>query len=294
MSDHSTNPERISPGTAADPGSDEVAYVSGRTRVFGIVGHPIEQVRSPEMFSAEFARRGWDALMIPIHVLPDQFDSTLRALMQMQNLGGLVFTIPYKQAACGLANELDAQGRAVGAINALARRPGGRWSGGMFDGAGCVEAFRRRGLSFAGRHVTLIGAGGAGSAIGAAVASERPAAMRLFDPDPARVEALAALVRRIDPAVSVTVAHPDAHGTDILLNASPVGMLADLNTPIPLDRPLPPGLVVFDAIVKPEQTRLLAAAEAAGCTTVRGREMMRGQISRMTDFFGHPEQEPNP
>jgi len=71
---------------------------------------------------------------------------------------------------------------------------------------------------------------------------------------------------------------------DILLNASPVGMLGDARLPIEVDD-LPRELVVFDAIVKPERTPLLALAEGCGCTTVRGREMMRGQISRMVDFF---------
>ena len=269
--------------------SDQGDWVSGRTRLFGIVGHPIEQVRSPEMFSAEFVRRGHAAVMVPVHVLPEDFEAALRGLMRVRNLDGLVFTIPFKQAACALADELDAQAQAVGAINALARRPDGRWSGGMFDGMGCVEAFRRRGLSFRGKRVVLIGAGGAGSAIGAAVAAEGPAAVRLWDPDPARVAALAATVARVDPGVAVTTAPPGVDGADILLNASPVGMLGDPNTPVPLDPPFPRGLVVFDAIVKPEQTRLLAAAEVAGCTVVRGREMMRGQISRMTDFFGIPD-----
>lgn len=281
------------PDTAL-PDLDQVAWISGRTRLFGIVGHPIEQVRSPEMFSAEFSRRGQDAILIPIHVLPATFHTTLPALMAVQNLDGLVFTIPFKQAACALASTLDTQAQAVGAINALGRRADGSWAGGMFDGAGCVEAFRRRGISFQGRHVTLIGAGGAGSAIGAAIAAEHPAALHLYDPDPARVRALAATIGRIAPAVRVTSGLPDAFGTDILLNASPVGMLGDPNTPIPLDRPLPSTLTVFDAIVKPDETKLLTAADAAGCTTVRGREMMRGQIARIADFFATTSQETMP
>ncbi len=267
--------------------TDQVDWVSGRTRVYGIVGHPIEQVRSPEMFSAEFARRGREALMIPVHVLPDEFEGTVRALMRVQNLDGLVFTIPFKQAARALADRLGAQARAAGAINALARRADGSWEGDMFDGAGCVEAFRQRGYGFAGQRVMLIGAGGAGSAIGIAVAHEGPRAMRLFDPDPARVDALAATVRGIDPDIAVEVGAPTVDGVDILLNASPVGMLDDPDMPIAASA-LPPGMIVFDAIVKPERTRLLALAEACGCRTVRGREMMRGQISRMADFFAPP------
>jgi shikimate dehydrogenase len=68
------------------------------------------------------------------------------------------------------------------------------------------------------------------------------------------------------------------------MNASPVGMLADARLPLDVDR-LPRELIVFDAVVKPERTPLIQLAEANGCTTVYGREMMRGQISRMTDFF---------
>ena len=268
---------------------DQVDWVSGRTRIYGIVGHPIEQVRSPEMFSAEFARRGAEALMIPIHVLPDRFEATLRALMQVQNLDGLVFTIPFKQAACALADHLGAQALAAGAINALARRADGTWSGDIFDGAGCVEGFRRRGYGFAGQSVMLIGAGGAGAAIGIAVAHERPRAMRLFDPDAARLGALADAVRRIDPAIAVSTGAPTLDGIDILMNASPVGMLGDTAMPIETDA-IPPATIVFDAIVKPEQTRLLSVAEASGCRVVRGRDMMRGQIARMATFFGIPEQ----
>jgi shikimate dehydrogenase len=61
-------------------------------------------------------------------------------------------------------------------------------------------------------------------------------------------------------------------------------MLDDARLPFSIDT-LPRGLVVLDAIVKPERTPLLALAERCGCTTVYGREMMRGQIARMVDFF---------
>ena len=150
---------------------EEVDYVSGRTRVFGIVGHPIEQVRSPEMFTAEFRRR--DAtrsscrctccLRISIRVPA--------AAAALRNLDGLVFTIPYKVRACALAEVLGAQARVVGAINALTRAADGRWQADIFDGLGCVEAFRRRGDSASpARRVMLLGAGGAGSAIAVAIA----------------------------------------------------------------------------------------------------------------------------
>ena len=260
---------------------DQVDYVSGKTRVFGIVGDPIEQVRSPEMITAEMTRRGHDAVLVPMHVLPSDFDDVLPRILRLRNLGGLVFTIPYKALATMLADELGPQARTLGVINALGRGRDGRWRGDIFDGLGCVEAFRRRGIALAGKRVMLVGAGGAGSAIAAAVAAEQPASLFIFDVDPARASALA---RKVG-ATHVAAASVD--DVDVLLNATPVGMLDDARVPIAVDT-LPATLVVFDAIVKPERTPLLALAEACGCTTVRGREMMRGQIAKMVDFFYPP------
>ncbi len=268
----------------SSPDADEVDYVRGSTRLFGIVGHPIEQVRSPEMFTAEFRRRERDAILVPMHVIPGDFDAVLPQILRLANLGGLIFTIPYKALAMRFASSLGAQAQVVGAVNALGRDRDGRWRGEIFDGLGCVEGFRRRGIPLAGKRVALVGAGGAGSAVGVAIASERPRSMCLHDLNASRAGALADKVRRVDPAIEVRIGPPTIEDVDVLLNVSPAGMLGDSSLPVAVDR-LPASLVVFDAVVKPERTPLLALAEACGCTTVCGREMMRGQIARMTDFF---------
>lgn len=263
---------------------DEVDFVNGRTRLYGIVGDPIAQVRSPEMVTWAMRRRGLDAVLVPIHVREAAFDDVLPRLMRVANLDGLIFTIPFKQRACGLADALGPQAREVGALNALARGPDGCWHGEMFDGLGCVEGLRRAGVTLAGRRVVLVGLGGAGAAIAAAIAAERPAAIRLFDLDAARCERSAAMVRAISPGTMVTVGPPQVEGADVLVNATPVGLLGDPRRPIDAAS-LPRSLVVLDAIVKPEITPLLAFAQAQGCRTVRGREMMRGQIARIVEFF---------
>src|ERR1700743_1115258 len=97
---------------------DEVDYISGETRLFAIVGHPIQQVGSPEMVTAELKSRGWNAILVPFDILPEDFDSTAPRLMRMPNLEGLIFTIPFKQSACSLVSELGTQAKQVGAINA--------------------------------------------------------------------------------------------------------------------------------------------------------------------------------
>ncbi len=269
----------------------EVDFVSGATRLYGIVGHPIQQVRSPEMMTAEFHRRGRDALMVPLHVPPEAFDTLVPGLMRLRNLDGLVFTTPFKARACALADELGPQATVVGAINALAHGADGRWRGEMFDGVGCVEAFRRRGLGFAERRVTLIGAGGAGAAIGVAVAFEDPASMRLFDLDPRRAADLADRIGQLGRGIRIEVGEPSAEGCDILINATPVGMLDDARLPLRASA-LASRLVVLDAVTKPERTPLLALAERCGSTVVFGREMLRGQVDRVVDYFGGARAEP--
>jgi shikimate dehydrogenase len=263
---------------------DQVDFISGKTRIYGIVGHPIEQVRSPEMITAEFLRRSRDAILIPIHVLPEDFSVCVPQLMRVRNLDGLTVTVPFKQLACTLADELGTQARIVGAVNALTRRADGAWVGDIFDGLGCVEAFRRRGYSFKGLRIMLIGAGGAGSAIAVAIAHEGPATIRIFDVDPARAAGLAERVGVVDAKIEVSCGQPTVEGIDILLNASPVGMLDDSRVPIDVSR-IPSNVIVFDAIVKPEATKLLGIAQSSGCRIVYGREMMRGQIAKVVDFF---------
>jgi shikimate dehydrogenase len=262
----------------------QVSFISGKTRLYAIVGDPIEQVRSPEMITWELQQRGLDALLFPMHLRSEDFESAMPSVLKVRNLDGLIFTIPFKARAAAFADELGAQARAVRGFNAMARRPDGTWVGEMFDGLGCVEAFRRREFALRGKHLMLVGLGGAGSAIAVAMAGERPARTRIFDLDPARCERVKAAIARVSPETTVEIGAPGIDDIDILLNATPVGMLGDDRLPIEVDR-LPPELIVFDAIVKPERTPLLALAEACGCRTVRGREMMLGQIARIVDFF---------
>lgn len=263
---------------------EEVSFLNGKTRLYGIVGDPIEQVRSPEMVTHELHSRGINAVLLPIHLKTADFEQVLPRLLEVANLDGLIFTIPFKARAMQFATQVGPQARAVNAINVIARKADNSWAGEIFDGLGCVEAFRRRGYALKDQRVMLIGLGGAGSAICAAVAAECPKAMQIFDLDETRCKNMADAIHRISPQTLVTVGEPTTKDMDVLLNASPVGMLGDNRLPINVTR-FSNDLIVFDAIVKPEQTPMLALAESFGCRTVRGREMMRGQISKIVDYL---------
>ena len=266
---------------------NQVDFVNGKTRVYGIVGDPIEQVRSPEMVTWEMQKRDHNAVLIPMHIARDEFDTVIPHIMRMRNLDGLIFTIPFKAQVIALAKTLGPQASQIGAINALKKHSNGAWSGEIFDGMGCVEAFKQRGITLQDKRLQLIGLGGAGSAICVALAYEKPKLLRLFDINPQTTERMAKMVNTISPQTVVEVGLPLAEGIDILLNASPVGMLSDARLPLAVEQ-FKKELIVFDAIVMPENTPLLSLAQDCGCQVVRGREMMLGQISKIVDYFFAP------
>ena len=266
---------------------NQVDFVNGKTRVYAIVGDPIEQVRSPEMVTWEMQKRHHNAVLIPMHIARDEFDTVMPHIMRMRNLDGLIFTIPFKAQAIALAKTLGPQASQIGAINALKKHSNGAWSGEIFDGIGCVEAFKQRGITLQDKRLQLIGLGGAGSAICVALAYEKPKLLRLFDINAQTTERMAKMVNTISPQTVVEVGLPLAEGIDILLNASPVGMLNDARLPLAVQQ-FKKELIVFDAIVMPENTPLLSLAQDCGCQVVRGREMMLGQISKIVDYFFAP------
>ena len=273
--------------TYANIPMNQVDFVNGKTRVYAIVGDPIEQVRSPEMVTWEMQKRDHNAVLIPMHIARDEFDTVMPQIMRMRNLDGLIFTIPFKAQAIALAKTLGPQASQIGAINALKKHSNGAWSGEIFDGIGCVEAFKQRGITLQDKRLQLIGLGGAGSAICVALAYEKPKLLRLFDINAQTTERMAKMVNTISPQTVVEVGLPLAEGIDILLNASPVGMLSDARLPLAVQQ-FKKELIVFDAIVMPENTPLLTLAQDCGCQVVRGREMMLGQISKIVDYFFAP------
>lgn len=260
-----------------------VPYVSGRTRLFGIVGTPIEQVRSPEFITAELMRRGHDAILVPIHLPDERFEQLLPAIMAIENLDGLVITIPYKARAAQFANDLGPQARLTGTVSVMAKTRTG-WRGEMFDGIGCAAAILRRNVAIAGSRIGLYGAGGAGSAIALALASENPRSLTIHDPDSARCKLLTGQLGKMFPRLVLVAAIPNPDEIDILINASPIGMLDPAASVIP-DQRLPSRLAVMDIVMAPDRTRLLQISEDSGCVAIYGREMLGSQIEAVTDYL---------
>lgn len=258
-------------------------WLTGATRLFGIVGDPIAQVRSPEIVSTALQVRGMDAVLLPIHARPDDFDTVMAGLKRIANLDGLILTLPYKARGLDHSDTIGPEAQAGGGINALRRGPDGRWHGEMFDGLGCLAALHGAGVSPAGRRILLVGAGGAGAAIACAIARQRPACLRIAEIDSARAATLQRQIAQISPDLPVDLGPADPAGFDLVINASPLGMAGCPQSP--LLRPVTAGTTVFDVVAKPDETLLMAQARAAGALAIGGAAMIRGQVNLIADFF---------
>jgi shikimate dehydrogenase len=260
--------------------------VTGSTRVFMILGDPVEQVRAPEQFNHLFARHGVDAVLVPAQVAPRDFAAFVRHVFLARNIDGLWLTIPHKTAVLPLLDRCDRLGTLAQAVNAVRRNPDGTLEGGLFDGLGFAKALDSFGIQALGACVLVVGAGGGGVAIAGALAERGVARLALYDVDAARAAAAAAGIRNSWPRVNVmAAASADPAGFDLVVNASPLGLRAD--DPLPFDPArVDASAAVVDILMKNQPTPLLRACEARSVKAFPGYEMMIQQAADYLDFFG--------
>ena len=270
-----------------DPEASETS-ISGTTRLLAIIGDPVLQVRSPEMFNALFRARRYDAVMVPMQVSAAELDDVLPRLKRIHNLHGFVVTVPHKIAATRHADRLLVDAAAVGAINALARQEDGTWTGGMFDGQGFLTALVNGGFEPRDRCVLIAGAGGVGRSIAFSLAAAGIAALHIREVDRQRAEELAQALSSRFPKLELRAAVPIPQECSLAVNATPLGMQSD--DPLPFDpAAFPRSTWIADAVMKPDVTRLLAVASARGQTVVLGRRILENQIVALASFFGVPD-----
>ena len=258
--------------------------ITGATRVFAIIGDPIAQVRSPEVFTEQFASRGIDAVMVPAHVPTNRFDAIVPALMQLGNLDGLLVTVPFKARMVRFATRLGKTARIIDAVNALRREADGTWTADMFDGAGFVHSAERKGHRLRGRRVTLFGAGGAGSAIACALAEAGVASIAIVDTEAGRADALIAKLRTAFAECAMSTARGVPADADMIVNASPVGMKPGDGMPGLIGK-LPPHALVGDVVVLAAPTPIIEHAMRCGCAWVDGKDMHGGQVDALVGFL---------
>ncbi|RYY89492.1 MAG: shikimate dehydrogenase [Comamonadaceae bacterium] len=257
--------------------------ITGKTRLCGIVGHPIGHVRVPMAFNERFAARGIDCVSLPFHVRPENFAAWVQGMRAQDNLDGFVVTAPHKKAMVALCDEVVGEAKLVGAVNTVRREPDGRLVGELFDGRGFVNGLLAHGHAVAGKRVFVMGAGGAGNAVTFALARAGVAALTVCNRTPARAEDLVRRLAAAYPQCEVRVGARDARGHDAAVNTTTLGLEAGDELPFAVEG-LPP-MLVAEVIMKPERTALVNTAAACGHATQEGRHMLDFQADLICDFL---------
>lgn len=258
--------------------------ISGRTRLYAVLGDPVAQAQAPTLFNPLLDRLAVDAVLVPVHAPADRLDDVVRGLKATANLDGLLVTVPHKLAMCAHADELSATAALLGSTNALRREPDGGWRADNFDGAGFIGGLAAQGHQVSGRVVALSGAGGAGLAVAAALLAAGAARIDVTEPDARRLRALLTRLAPRWPGQVAAASGPPAPDTAIAVNATPLGLRTE--DPLPFDPALlPPTALVADIIMHPAETRLLRTAASLGLPTHPGIHMLTHQLPLYQTFF---------
>ena len=196
---------------------------------------------------------------------------------------GINVTFPYKEAVVGLLDDLSPGAAMIGAVNTIVVRDG-RLTGHNTDTTGFARAVAPLVEVSSHGTVALVGAGGVGKAIAFALAGLGVKRLQIFDREAVKATQLAAQLEGRIAAGAVRSVEDALHGVVGIVNASPVGMLPSLDTPVP-DALLHDRLWVADAVYSPLWTPLLKAAKARGATVITGRELAINQAVDAFELF---------
>jgi shikimate dehydrogenase len=247
--------------------------LSGHARLAGILGWPVAHSRSPRLHGFWLERHRLDGAYVPLPVRPERFAQAVRALADLGFRGANV-TIPHKEAAFAVCDEVAPFARRAGAVNTLVFREDGAIEGSNTDGYGFLESVREEMPSWRADRgpAVLLGAGGSARAVAAALLDAGCPRVTLVNRSRARAEALA---RELGGRIEVAERAP-LEDAALLVNTTSLGMQGQ--PPLELDlAPLPTGAVVADLVYVPLETPLLAAARARGLAAVGGLGMLLHQ-----------------
>jgi shikimate dehydrogenase len=261
--------------------------INGHTEIIAHIGYPTHSFKAPMIYNPFFEEAGVNAVVVPMGCRAEEFPAFLPLVFRLSNIRGALITMPHKVSVVSLLDEVTPAVRVAGACNAVRLSSEGRLQGDMFDGEGFVRGLRTKGFNPQGCRALVVGSGGVGRAIAASLAAAGVAQLSLFDVDAASADGLAARVREHFSSVQVQTGSRDPAGFDLVVNATPLGM--NENDPLPFDvQRLAPSTFVGEVVMKRETTALLAAAQALGCRTQVGTDMLYEQIPAYLEFFGLP------
>ncbi len=251
------------------------------TQLCAVIGNPVEHSLSPLLHNAAFEAARLNYIYTAFRV--EDIAGCLAGMRAMSGFRGLSVTIPHKIAVMAHLDVVDPLARKVGSVNTVLH-DNGKLIGSTTDGQGVLRAFEEAGVSLEGKRIHIVGSGGAVRAVAFALAELSHAEIiTILGRTPSRVDAL---VADLQSSTSATVAGgsladdlTDAMAEhQVILQGTPIGMYPHTieDTPIPQNL-LRSDHIIFDMVYRPHRTRLIREAQALGCHTIVGAEMLVNQ-----------------
>lgn len=262
---------------------DQSFEISGTTRLAGIFAHPAKHSISPKMHNFAFKLQQIDARYLAFDILPEQLAASIQSIRSL-NLLGVNLSMPHKQNVLQYLDELSESAALIGAVNTIVNEEG-YLIGHNTDGIGFMRSLREIDLNIIGKEITILGAGGASTAIICQAALDGVKKINVISRLGANFAKLENKITEIQEKTACQIVLIDANQeaasktacdeSCLLVNGTSVGM-GDFENQIPLidARWLRKELAVCDIIYHPAETRLLKQAKATGAKTANGLGML--------------------
>lgn len=265
--------------------------ITNDTKLCAVIGNPIGHSLSPAIHNAAFAALDLDFVYLAFRV--EDVQGALAGMRALSNFRGMSVTIPHKIEAMKYVDEIAEVDRSIGSINTIIN-DNGRLRGLGTDGPGALKALFDAGILLDGKHVLMLGAGGAARAIAFTLARNAGLAqLTLLDVNEPLLRGLTDDLRAGTAAGITGEALTDVSlsramaGADVIINCTPVGMHPKVDASLVPPALFRPGQAVFDIVYTPLETRLLADARAKGLKVVSGVEMFINQaVLQFREFTG--------
>lgn len=258
--------------------------ITGHTRLTALLGSPVAHSISPLMHNEAFQLLDLDYTYLCFEVNEETLPAAVDGLKAC-GIRGFNLTMPNKNKIVELLDELSPAARLIGAVNTVVNDDG-HLIGYNTDGVGYMQAVKDAGYDITGKTITIMGAGGAATAICAQAALDGVEKIHIFARETSRfwdrTQKLAENINSTLPCKAVLHENRDTAAlaqaiseSALLLNATSVGMAPNTEGTIIEDTSLyHPDLIVSDVIYNPRETRFLKEAREAGCRTFNGMYML--------------------
>ena len=265
--------------------------ILGTTKILGVMGFPVSHSLSPVMHNAAIAAMGLDYVYVPLPIPVEDLPAAIAGLKAIRSVQGFNLTIPHKVEVIPLLDEVLPIAKAVGAVNTV-KRVGDRWIGTNTDVAGFLSPLKQLNCDWGNSPAVILGSGGAAKAVVAACLELGCPVIHVVGRDPRKMKkfhgAMTSQLRdynlRVHPWTSIPHLLEVA---GIIINATPIGMASDPNTPISEAEMnlLPDHAIAYDLIYTPRPTKFLQIAAARGLKAIDGLEMLINQGAIGLEFW---------